>query len=604
MAYNIVFLILTPLVIGVINLLLPAVLRKILNVALLLFLVYPLYLLTNQVAPDVGCPVMYFFKVDKLSFLMLASILVISMIILLYSLKGMDKKTEKNFHVLFPLTVGVCMGTVISVNMWALMVFWGLSGVFLYLFGLIGNGKDNSESAKKTFLVVGGSDVLLILGLVLLRYLKYSNGWALWNIKMGIEGELATIAFISLIIAAFAKAAVFPFHTWVPEFSKNSTTEAVAFLPASLDKLLGIYLLARIVMSLFVIPVAIHLVLMSIGVFTIITAVMMALIQHNGKKLLGYHAVSQAGYMVLGIGGGTILGFAGGLFHMVNHVLYKTGLFLSIGSVEKRTGTAELDEMGGLGSKMFFTFIPALVGSLSISGIPPFNGFFSKWMIYQGVLEYAKNLTPGLQIWALVCLVMAVFGSALTLASFLKFLHTIFLGKPIEKFKDVKEAPANQWISTSIISILCLGFGLFAVKVPLNLLIYPAMAEMGMDIPGWIGSYNPMMIFGLSMLVFIPGYIVYHLIKNVRYDEIYLGGMRSCEKYRISGTGWYNEIHNMRPLKGIYTAAEFKLFDIYSWLKNIAKASGKILSWLHIGQLQFYNLWILIGIMILFWMVK
>ena len=205
---------------------------------------------------------------------------------------------------------------------------------------------------------------------------------------------------------------------------------------------------------------------------------------------------------------------------------------------------------------------------------------------------------------ALVCLVMAVFGSALTLASFLKFLHTIFLGKPIEKFKDVKEAPANQWISTSIISILCLGFGLFAVKVPLNLLIYPAMAEMGMDIPGWIGSYNPMMIFGLSMLVFIPGYIVYHLIKNVRYDEIYLGGMRSCEKYRISGTGWYNEIRNMRPLKGIYTAAEFKLFDIYSWLKNIAKASGKILSWLHIGQLQFYNLWILIGIMILFWMVK
>ena len=307
--------------------------------------------------------------------------------------------------------------------------------------------------------------------------------------------------------------------------------------------------------------------------------------------------------MVLGIGGGTVLGFAGGLFHLVNNVLYKTGLFLSMGSVEKKTGTADLDDMGGLGNKMFLTFLPAFVASLSIAGIPPFNGFFSKWMIYQGVLDLAKELTPAMQIWALLCLILAVFGSALTLASFLKFLHTIFLGRTREKYKNIKEAPFNQWVATGIISILCIGFGLFAVKIPLRMLIYPAMNEMGMDIPVWLGNYNPLLILGLSAIAFFFGLFFFFMIRNVKYDDIYLGGMKAIEKFRVSGTGWYNEIRNMRPLKGIYTAAELRFFDLYSWLKNIAKAGGKILSWLHFGQLQFYNLWIVIGVLILLWAI-
>ena len=604
MADNILLLITLPIIVGIVNLFLPNILRKMINSILLIFLLYPVYLLYNQTGWQYDFMNTTIFAVDKLSYLTLVFIQLMSLIVFIFMLKGMDKKVEKVFMLLYPITVGVCNAAVMSVNSWALLIFWGLSGISLFLFGLIGNQEGNSESAKKTFLLVGGSDVLLILGLVLLRYLKFSNGWQLWEINMPINGELASVAFIALLIAAFAKAGVFPFHTWMPDYSKNTIVEAVAFLPASLDKLLGIYLLARLVISVFVLTTTMHLILMSIGAFTIIAAVMMALIQHNGKKLLGYHAVSQVGYMVLGIGCGTVLAFAGGLFHLINNVLYKTGLFLSMGSVEKRTGTADLDSMGGLGNKMFLTFLPALVASFSISGLPPFSGFFSKWMIYQGVLEFAKDLPPVMQIWALVCLILAIFGSALTLASFLKFLHTIFLGRSLEKYKDIKEAPANQWIATGIISLLCIGFGLFAVKIPLNLIVYPAIKEMGMAIPVWIGNYDPLLIFSLTAIVFIPGLIFFSLIKNVRYDDIYLGGMKALEKYRVSGTGWYNEIRNMRPLKGIYTAAEFKFFDLYSWLKNIAKGLGKILSLLHTGHLQFYNLWILIGVLVLFWIVK
>jgi multicomponent Na+:H+ antiporter subunit A len=597
-------LIALPVIVGIVNLFLPVVLRKILNSALLVYLLYPVFLLMNNTGWNFELLGTAILAVDKLSVMTLIFIQLLSLIIFIFSLKGVEKTAEKAFMVLYPVTVGVSNGAVMSVNSWSLLIFWGMSGIMLYLFALLGKTKDTSESAKKTFLMVGGSDVLLILGLVLLRYLKYSNGWQLWNIQMPVEGELAMVAFLSLLTASFVKAGVFPFHTWLPDYAKDAPVESAAFLPASIDKLLGIYLLARIVMSVFLISVKIHLWLMTFGAITIIIAVMMALIQHNGRKLLGYHAVSQVGYMVLGICTSSALAIAGGLFHVINHTIYKTGLFLSLGSVEKKTGTNELDDLGGLGNNMFLTFLGALVAAFSISGIPPFSGFFSKWMVYQGVLDFIKELPgAGYQIWGLICLMLAIFGSALTLASFLKFLHTIFLGKVRDKYKNITGAPFNQWLATSIIALFCLGFGLTAVKVPLETIVYPVLTEAGWSVPQWLGNYNPVMVLGLTLMAFLPGLILYQLIKNVRYDEIYLGGMEALEKFRISGTGWYNEIRNMRPLKGIYTAAEFKIFDIYNWLLNISKALGKILSWLHTGQLQFYNLWIIIGVLFLFWMI-
>lgn len=171
---------------------------------------------------------------------------------------------------------------------------------------------------------------------------------------------------------------------------------------------------------------AMNTVLMITGSITIVAAVMMALIQHDLKKLLGYHAVSQVGYMVLGIGTGNPLGIAGGLFHMVNNAIYKSCLFLSGGAVEKRTGTTNLEKLGGFAKIMPISFVTFLIASLAISGVPPLNGFASKWLIYQGIIETVRN---GGYLWVL-WLVAAMFGSALTLASFMKLTHAVFLGQP------------------------------------------------------------------------------------------------------------------------------------------------------------------------------
>ncbi|MBU0711397.1 hypothetical protein KJ762_01890 [bacterium] len=600
---ELILLIAVPLIVAVINIFLPVILRKVLNFLSLAYLLFLNYQLFRFGAVSVSLYDQVLFNVDKLSIFILVFIQILSFIILIFSLKGVEKNIEKAFFILYPLTVGFCNGVIVSVHSLSLLIFWGLTGITLYLFAILGNSKDAPDSAKKTMVVVGGSDVFLILGLILIWFLNPSKDWQLFNGSIQLNGWVPYIAFFGLLIAAFAKAGGFPLHSWVPDFSKDSPVESVAFLPASLDKLLGIYLLARIVLSIFKLPPVMYLIIITLGALTVITAVMMAMIQHNGRKLLGYHAVSQVGYMIMGVGSGSVLAIMGGLFHMVNHTIYKSNLFLSLGSVEKQTGTNNLDELGGLGSKMPITFVTALIGAFAISGIPPFNGFYSKWMIYQGILDLAKGSSAGFQIWLLICLILAIFGSALTLASFMKFIHAIFLGRRPEKLDNIQKAPANQWIATGILATLCIVFGLFAMQIPIKHFIRPIINEYGLEVPVMLGYYNPTLVLLLFGSVLLLGLLIYWGVRKVRFDEIYLGGMDALEHFRVTGTEFYNEIRNMKPLKGIYNGAEKKYFDIYDVGSKCSFSITRFFKAIHNGQLQLYNLWIVLGMLILLWVV-
>ena len=606
MALNdLLMLIIVPLIVSIINFILPAVVRKILTLATMVYtmtLTYFLYV--NPAASDFHLFDERVFSLDQMGLFALIFIQILSFIILIFSLKGVQKEIEKSFFVLYPMTLAFCNGVVLSENMISFLIFWGLSGLTLYGFALLGKTKEAPQTAKKTFILIGGSDAFLIMGFVLMWFVQPAAGWSLSSFNLPLTDGSTIFAFILLLIAAFAKAGGFPMHTWVPDFSKDAPVESAAFLPASLDKLLGIYLLARMMISYFTVDIVVHLIVVTLGALTVITAVMMAMNQHNGRRLLGYHAVSQVGYMIMGVGSGNILAFAGGLFHLVNHTIYKSNLFLSLGSVEKKAGSNNLEDLGGLGKVMPITFIMALIGALSISGIPPFNGFFSKWMIYQGLLEKTATLGAAYQIWLLLCIILAVFGSALTLASFMKFIHAIFLGRKPESLNHVKEAPANQWLATGLLSLLCIVFGIFAVEIPLKLFIFPVLAENGMTIQSYLGLYNPQLIVVLFAIAFALGIVIYLLTKRVRYDDVYIGGQSPAEKFRIIGTEFYNEIRNMTPLKSIYNAAEKKYFDVYDVSGNSTFAFSRLLQKAHPGQLQLYVLYIVLGVLIFIWLIK
>jgi NADH:ubiquinone oxidoreductase subunit 5 (subunit L)/multisubunit Na+/H+ antiporter MnhA subunit len=255
--------------------------------------------------------------------------------------------------------------------------------------------------------------------------------------------------------------------------------------------------------------------------------------------------------------------------------------------------------LGGLGKNMPLTFLMALIGALSISGIPPFNGFFSKWMIYQGLIEKTSTLGYGYQLWLLTCLIIALFGSALTLASFLKFLHAAFLGRRPDIYRDINETSFNQLFSTGILSAMCIIFGILAVALPLKYFIYPVIEQLGLNIPSFFGLYDPIIVTLLFIGAFLIGILIYKSTAKIRYDDIYVGGMPALEKFRIAGTEFYNEIRNFTLLKSVYNYAEKKYFDLYEIGREFTFYFSGLLQKAHPGQLQLYVLYIFIGFLII-----
>jgi formate hydrogenlyase subunit 3/multisubunit Na+/H+ antiporter MnhD subunit len=593
-------LVAVPLGIGIVNLLFPVIARK---AATLLGLVFCGVLVARFFGDSPGSGEFLGVTVaslDRTSLLIVALVQLLGLIILIFSLFGVEKGIERRFFILYPLTIAFSNGVAVSDHALAFLIFWSLAGLTLYGFALLGGGKDAPAAAKKTFILVGGSDTFLLFGLALM-WLKGQGSWSLSNPAIPLQDGTASAAFVFLLIAALAKAGGFPFHTWVPDFCREAPVESAALLPAALDKLLGIYLLARMMTAYFVGGLSMQFIVIALGALTVVTGVMMAMIQHNGRRLLGYHAVSQVGYMIIGVGSGTALGFAGGLFHLINNTLYKSGLLLSLGSVEKRSGSHDLDDLGGLGKLMPATFLIALIGSLSIAGIPPLNGFFSKWMIYQGLFEKAAapGLSQGLQIGLLVCLILAVFGSALTLASFMKFLHSAFLGKRPQRLDGIREAPFNQWLAGGLLAALCVAFGIFARELPLRRLIAPAVEEAGLAPSASLGFYNPQAVLILFAIAFLIGLAVFFVTRRIRFDDVYLGGQSPAEHFRIIGTEFFNEIRNLKPLKTVYDWAEKKYFDIYDLG---AKATFGFSRWLqeaHTGLLPLYLIFVLAGLLVL-----
>ena len=367
----------------------------------------------------------------------------ISILILIYSVIYKKTQAIKHYYSYFLITAAYNSGAVLSDNLLLFPFILGSAWIDIMETHKRLRDEESSAAAKKTLILIGASDSIMIIGIAIIRAINGSLSMS--AIKLATTDILTVIAFLSLLCGSFTKAGAFPFHTWVPDYTRNAPATSSAYLPASLDKLLGIYFLARITNGMFVLNEWLILLLMLAGVTSIITAVVMALMQHDYKRLLGYHAVSQVGYMILGFGMGSAIGIAAGLFHMANNAIFKSGLFLSAGCVEYRTGKDDIEDLGGLSKAMPVTFFATLIFAVSISGIPPLNGFASKWMIYQGIIDFGSGTGLANRLW-IVWLGLAVLGSALTLASFVKLTGGIFLGRQKPDFREVREVPVLMWL--------------------------------------------------------------------------------------------------------------------------------------------------------------
>ncbi len=526
------------------------------------------------------------------SFILLA-ISGFGLLVSLYSIAFMKSKNYLNqFYSYFLISIAFASGAVLANNLILLLFFW--EGLLVTLFGLIVIGNPNAyKTATKAFVIVGISDLCMMIGIGITAFLAHTL--TISQIGLPIDSGLSALAFILLMIGAISKAGSVPFHTWIPDAAIDAPLPFMAIMPASLEKLLGIYFLARISFDLYKLQPNswLSILLMTIGSISILVAVLMALVQKNYKRLLSYHAISQVGYMILGIGTALPIGIIGGLFHMINHALYKSCLFLTGGSVEKQAGTAELEKLGGLGFKMPITFICFIVAAASISGVPPFNGFFSKELIYDAALE--RN------IWFYLA---AILGSFLTAASFLKLGHAAFMGKLNDDNRNVKEAPWSMLIPMITIALVCIGFGVFN-SFPLNHFIKPFLA-------GRVLEGNPFVSFVPNITLILITLLVFVLAILNHWFGVKKGG---------SGLKASDHIHYAPGFNYAYDLAEKKMLDPYEiGLKIVnvisvaAFAIDRAIDWIyetfivsvtflftntirrmHSGNYATYIIWIIIG---------
>lgn len=607
MALPVVF----PLLAGLVCLLLPNAAARLrawlatLAAVVVLALVWPLFRQSGELWNPLPWLTM---QTDLLSVFILLGVAFFGLVVAVYSIGYMEGRPRQREYFTYLLwTIGISCGVVLANDLVMLLVCWGFLAVMLYLMaGLSGPGA--AEAARKSLMIIGGSDALMLLGILI--YWHLAGTTRMDGAALALDSPLAYAAFLALLAGAFAKAGAVPFHSWVPPFGEKVDAPVSAFLPASLDKLLGIYLLARLVLDLFIPTPAIYGMLMLLGAVTVIAAVLMALVQHDLKRLLSFHAVSQVGYMILGIGTGTAIGLAGGLFHMLNNTVYKSALFLGAGMVEKETGTTNLDRLGGLARLMPVTFIVCTVAALSISGIPPLNGFASKWMIYQGIISSGDNGSFAWVLW----LAVAMLGSALTLASFVKVLHATFLCKPSAEVRQMKisERKGSMLLPMVVLALLCVVFGVYVFQVPLGQLIFPVV-EVTVTGAWWSGTATVLIL--LAVIVGIGLYWLAMRGGKLRRVRTYIGGEQMQDVYisndepgpnrhvEVTGVDFYDTIEQVPGLHRYYSLMGARAFDIYNFFKRSADYLVQMLRSIHTGILPSYLRWFVAGLLLVVWVV-
>lgn len=509
------------------------------------------------------------------------------------------KKYLSQFYACLLVTLALAGGAVLADNLVLLLFFW--EGLLLTLLVMIAIGRQGAfKTAIKAFIIVGIADLCLMAGIAFLG--RLAGTLAISKISLTLSSKPAIIAFLLLMSGAIAKAGSMPFHSWIPDAAEDAPLAFMAFMPAALEKLLGIYFLARISLDIFKLSgnSALSTLLMIIGSFTILAAVMLALVQKNYKKLLAYHAISQVGYMILGIGTCLPVGIIGGLFHMINNALYKSCLFFTAGAVERQAGTADLENLGGLGAKMPVTFFCFLISAAAISGVPPLNGFFSKELIYDAALARGH-----------VFYLAALLGSFFTAASFLKLGHAAYLGKLNKENIQTKEAPLAMLTPMIIIAALCAIFGIYNQAV-LKTFIRPVLSEG--TLPGHVSSVNTTLVI-ITLLVLAAALVNHilgvkisgsslHATDHIRYAPLLSGIYERAQKkyfdpYEIG-------LKVMRPFLKVLWLLDRGIDWIYdSFITTLTFALSFAISRLHAGSFALYIAWSLLGAsVVVIWMVR
>lgn len=472
---------------------------------------------------------------DMLSYGFVLTVAVMGCLNMVYAVGYMEHShTQWRFYTFFLFMAGGLMGVAASSDLYSFFTFWEIMSSWSLYCVIVHEEFPEAlrEGFKYFFFNVLGA-AFMFLGVVLLTAGAGSPSFeavhaALPSMPIGLSASAVGLMVVGLVM----KAAQLPFRIDVQMHPATAPTPVSGYISSVLLKsaLLG---LAKLLLALGGGAILVEAsgltggfglmqVVAWVGGITIVMAALLAVLQSDLKLVLIYSTVSQLGYMVLAFALGTPLGMAGGLLHVANHVLFKDLLFLVAGALILQTHKHSLDQLGGIGRRMPVTLAVFAVGALSVVGVPPTNGFTSKWIIYHALMQQGEIMLA----------ILSLVGSVLTLAYFAKYLHAAFLGQPSPDLDHVREAPRVMLVPMLLLAAGCVVTGLFPglLLAPISLMLtglgMPALEVAPWGLASGAGAWNATAVAVLAMVAGGFGWVTLRLLtRNARVTEVHTCGI-------------------------------------------------------------------------------
>jgi hydrogenase-4 component B len=577
-------------------------------------------------------------SVDPLSAIFLAIMALVALLSTIYSVRYMEHYTRDKVGAFYPLLL-LCMasmiGVLISADLLCFVVFWESMTLTSYFLVTYERESAASQRAGLKYFIITHGATLCMLAATLLVW-RTSGSFHFEAVRQALLGLLATQPveanlIVFLFFLGFAtKAGILPMGDWLPDAHPVAPSGMSALLSGVLVKL-GIYGLVRLFCSFLAPSPALRIWGIAIalaGTASLFVGTLTALRQTDTKRLMAFHTIGQIGYICLGLGVGAYclvsspllasIGLVGAILHAVNHACFKSCLFLGAGSVLYRTGTRDMDQLGGLAQSMPYTAGSTTIASLSIAGVPPFNGFTSKWLII------AACILAGRQFPLFVLLgLVALFISIATLASFLKVLGAVFLGRANEN-SSAQEVPASMYVPQAVLAGFCILLGVFP-QPALRLIgravesvsSVPASAVAVNTLGGGVALVDgtavafwwPVVMLGGLMILSLLAYGIQRAARAKRrtVPVWYCGEQHAAAAVRYPASSFYlpfkHAFTNIYPAGRLpvprFPAVLRRLLDFDRWLYTPAvhavEQTADGVSRTHVGTPQIYLLWIVIG---------
>jgi NADH-quinone oxidoreductase subunit L len=525
------------------------------------------------------------FEVNQLNALMLFIVSLVSFLVHMYS-KGYMHDDER-FHVFYAylgLFTFAMLGLVVSPNLLQTYIFWELVGLGSFLLiGFYFYKNEARAAAKKAFIMTRIGDVGLLIGMILLFWqvgsFEYDEIFAAVDAGF-ISYEMITLTAILIFVGAMGKSGQFPLHTWLPD-AMEGPTPVSALIHAATMVAAGVYLVAALFPLFAASETALYTVAV-IGGFTAIFAASIGLVQTDIKRVLAYSTVSQLGYMMLALGSA---GYVAGVFHLMTHAFFKALLFLAAGSVIHAVHNQNIEEMGGLWKKLRVTAPLFLIGTLAISGVPLFSGFFSKEEILVAAWTHGNYSL----FW------LAVLAAFFTAFYMFRLFFMVFTGEPRGNQKHVHESPTLMTFPMMVLGVLAVFAGY--VNTPWFGTFLGDWLTEGSHALGHGHTDAPLWIMVVATIVSVGGILLAYMIY----------GNRSIPRDWLSGTfpsGYgilYNKyfIDEFYQRSVVFATKTFSLFlkyielfiieGIINGVKALLNSVSRLGASLHNGQVQVYG---------------